>query len=45
MNGITKICYERAKQDAKIHKKKGQKKAYLHDLLMMDYYKKLMETS
>jgi len=45
MNGITKICYERAKQSAKNHMKNGETKAYLNELLVMDYYRKLMETS
>ena len=44
MNGITKICYERAKQSAKNHMKNGETKAYLNELLVMDYYRKLMET-
>jgi hypothetical protein len=42
MNGITEICYERAKQSAKNHMKNGETKAYLNELLVMDYYKKLM---
>ncbi len=42
MNELTKF-YERAKNRAKMHMKKGQLNAYFDDLIEMNHYKKLIE--
>jgi len=44
MNEV-KTFYERAKQSAKNHMKNGQINDYLNDLLIMNHYKKLMDTA
>ena len=44
MKDLTKF-YERAKQSAKDHMKKGQINAYLNDLLIMNHYKRQIESA
>ncbi|MEN8185685.1 MAG: hypothetical protein ABFR05_01010 [Bacteroidota bacterium] len=44
MNELTKF-YERAKQSAKDHMKKGQINAYYQDLKAMNHYKRLLESA
>jgi len=45
MNNLAKTYLKRAKQRAKSNLINGQMKAYFDDLLIMDYYNNLIETS
>lgn len=43
MNDLSRF-YETAKQSAKDHMKKGQINAYLEDLLIMNHYKRQIDS-